>query len=89
MKVNVIGEDSNNLSIEIEGEGHTLCNLLRHKLWELEVDSCGYNLKHPIISSPVLSVESSKTKPRKVIASSIDEIRKDIKELRSEFKKLK
>ena len=89
MKINVINEDSNNLSIEIEGESHTLCNLLRQKLWELEVDSCGYNLKHPIISSPILSVESSKTKPRKVIVSSVDEIRKDIKELRNELKKLK
>ena len=89
MKINVLNEDNNSISLEIEGEGHTLCNLLRNKLWELDIVSCGYNLKHPLISSPVLNIESSKGKPRKVLSSCIDELKKDIKALRTEFKKLK
>ena len=89
MKVKILNEDSNNISVEIEGEGHTLCNLLRNELWNLGVDSCGYNLKHPIISSPILNVEVSKGKPLKFLFSSVDEIKKKIKSLRAEFKKLK
>lgn len=89
MEISVLNEDSNNISLEIKGEGHTLCNLLRQELWNLGVASCGYNLKHPIISSPVLNVEVSKGKPRKIIVSSVEEIKKKIKVLRNEFKKLK
>lgn len=89
MKINVLNEDSNSISFEIEGEGHTLCNLLRQEMWTLGVSSCGYNLKHPIISSPMLNVEVSKGNPKKIISLSIDEIRKEIKFLRTEFKKLK
>ena len=49
----------NELKIEIEGVGHTLCNLLQRKLLEDEnVDVAGYDIPHPLASNPVIYVRT-------------------------------
>lgn len=48
---------ANELKIEVEGAGHGLCNLLQKKLLEDErVDLAGYDVPHPLASSPVIYV---------------------------------
>jgi len=59
MKVNVLKKTGNELKIEIEGVGHTLCNLLQRKLLEDEnVDVAGYDIPHPLASNPVIYVRT-------------------------------
>ena len=57
MKVNVLKKSSNELKIEVEGAGHTLCNLLQKELLEdASVDLAGYDIPHPLASNPVIYV---------------------------------
>jgi DNA-directed RNA polymerase subunit L len=57
LKVKVLKKEANELKIEIEGAGHGLCNLLQKKLLEDEkVDLAGYDIPHPLASSPVIYV---------------------------------
>ena len=62
MKIKVLKKDANELKIELEGAGHGLCNLLQKKLLEDEtVDLAGYDVPHPLASSPVIYVRMKGT----------------------------
>jgi DNA-directed RNA polymerase subunit L len=57
MQVKVLKKTTNELEIDVEGAGHTLCNLLAKKLLEDEsVELAGYNVPHPLASSTVIYV---------------------------------
>ena len=59
MKVNVLKRTENELKIEVEGAGHTICNLLQKKLLEDEnVDMAGYDIPHPLASNPIVYVRT-------------------------------
>jgi len=65
MKVKVLKRAENELKIEIEGTSHGLCNLLQKKLLEdKRVDFAGYDLPHPLASSPIIYLRmKGKAKP--------------------------
>jgi DNA-directed RNA polymerase subunit L len=57
VKVKVLNKSGNELKIEIEGSSHGLCNLLQKRLLEdKKVDFAGYDLPHPLASSPIIYV---------------------------------
>ena len=57
MKIKVLKKSENELKIEIQGSSHGLCNLLQKKLLEdSTVDFAGYDVPHPLASSPVIYV---------------------------------
>lgn len=59
MKIKVLKRTENELKIEVEGAGHTLCNLLQKKLLENEnVDVAGYDIPHPLTSNPIIYVRT-------------------------------
>jgi DNA-directed RNA polymerase subunit L len=59
LKVNVLKRTENELKIEVEGAGHTICNLLQKKLLEDEnVDMAGYDIPHPLASNPIIYVRT-------------------------------
>jgi len=59
LKVNVLKRTENELKIEVEGAGHTICNLLQKKLLEDEnVDMAGYDIPHPLASTPIIYVRT-------------------------------
>jgi DNA-directed RNA polymerase subunit L len=66
MKVKVLKETDTELKIEIEGAGHGVCNLLQKKLLEnKDVDQAGYDVPHPLASSPVIYVRMKNGIPPK------------------------
>lgn len=73
MKLKVLKETPNELKIEIEGAGHTLCNVLQKILSEDEnVDLAGYDVPHPLASNPVIYVRTKgKTKPEEALLNAI------------------
>jgi len=90
MEVKILSEDKGLLQIEIEGESHTLCNVIREELWNFEdTSSASYNIKHPQISNPVLAVKSKKGKPKKLILDAVASLKEKTKKLRTEASKLK
>jgi len=66
----------NELKIEIEGVGHTLCNLLQRKLLEDEnVDVAGYDIPHPLASNPVIYVRTKgDVAPEEALLKAVDRL---------------
>lgn len=89
MKVKVLKKSSNELNIEIEGEGHTFCNVLQKTLLEDEtIEMAGYNISHPLTSSPTIYVRTKgKRKPESAIKEAVKKVRKRNEEFRKTFEK--
>lgn len=89
MKVKVLKKTSNELKIEVEGAGHTLCNLLQRKLLEEEhVDLAGYDIPHPMAPSSVIYVRTQdNVKPETILKNAIEKARQTNKEFGKEFDK--
>lgn len=90
MELKSIEHEKNKLKLEIIGETHTICNLLRHELNENKsVDIAGYHLEHPMVNNPVLFVETEKEDPKKALSNACSSVKKKTAELRKELSKLK
>lgn len=89
MEINILKDEKEAMEFELKGEGHTFCNILRVELWNVEdIDFVGYNIKHPLISSPVFFVNVKKGKPKKVLLVAVDSLKDKVKEMRSLLKDL-
>ena len=89
LSVKVLNKSSNELKIEIEGAGHTLCNLVQKQLSEDErVDLAGYNVPHPLSSSATIFVRTKgRARPEEVLFEAIEGAREMNKEFGDELKK--
>ncbi|MEM3874718.1 MAG: DNA-directed RNA polymerase subunit L [Candidatus Bathyarchaeia archaeon] len=78
MKVNIIKRTENELKIEVEGAGHTICNLLQKRLLEDEnVEVAGYDIPHPLTPVPVIYVRTKgKVKPEEALLKALEKARK-------------
>jgi len=85
MKLNVIENKEGILKIEIEGEGHTLLNVLRENCWEAGATQANYILDHPYLTNPTLVVHAKN--PEKVLASAAKLTVQAAKEFGAEFRK--
>ena len=89
MQIKVLNRTHNELKFEIEGETHTLCNLLEKVLLEDEtVDMAAYNVPHPLTPNAVIYI---RTKGRRRPETALREAAKKIlaieKELETAFSK--
>jgi DNA-directed RNA polymerase subunit L len=89
MNVNVLKKTTNEFKIEIEGGGHTLCNLIQKKLLEEDdVDLAGYDVPHPLASSPVIYVRAKEgVKPETILTNALEKARDMNKEFGKELEK--
>lgn len=77
----VIEEQPEKLVLEITGETHTLCNILRKRLMnQEEVDAAAYDITHPLIGQPEFEVRSSNPRESMAVAA------QTVKEEALEFK---
>ena len=77
MKLKVLRRAAQELKLEIEGEGHTLCNLLESVLLEdKDVEFAGYDVPHPLISNTIFFIRTKKgKKPEDALVEAIEKIR--------------
>jgi DNA-directed RNA polymerase subunit L len=89
MKIKVLKKTENELKIEVEGAGHTLCNLLQKRLLEDEnVDLAGYDIPHPLASNPIIYVRTKgKEKPEEALLNAVKKAREMNKEFSKELQK--
>ena len=89
MKIKVLKKTSNELKIEGEGEGHTLCNVLQKVLLEDDaIEMAGYNVPHPLVDSAILYVHTKgQRKPEAAIQEATKKILSQNEEFRKSFKK--
>ncbi len=86
MKANVLEDKKDALVVEIEGERHTIPNLLRESLWEDgAVELAAYEKKHPSLGNPKIIIRAKD--PRKALLSAIKRSEASVKEFIDEFEK--
>jgi len=89
MKIKVLKRTSNELKIEVEGEGHSLCNVLQKALLEDDtIEMAGYNVWHPLVDSAIVYVHTKgKRKPEAAVKEATKKILSQSKEFRKSFQK--
>jgi DNA-directed RNA polymerase subunit L len=77
MKIKVQKKSETELKIELEGSSHGLCNLLQKRLLEDDrVDFAGYDVPHPLASSPIIYVRmKGDGKPQDALIAAVAKIR--------------
>lgn len=89
MKITVLEKTSNELKIEIEGEGHTFCNVLQKNLLEdSSVEMAGYRIPHPLTSNPIVYVRTKGShKPETALRKAAEKIQQQTEEFQNSFEK--
>ncbi len=77
MKINILKKSGNELKIELVGSTHSICNLLQKRLQDDKtVEFAGYDLPHPLASSPVIYVRMKGTaKPEDALIRAVEKAR--------------
>ncbi|MFQ5758201.1 MAG: RpoL/Rpb11 RNA polymerase subunit family protein [Candidatus Bathyarchaeia archaeon] len=89
MKIKLLRRESNELRIEIDGEGHTFCNMLQKTLLEDEkVEMAGYNMPHPLITKSIVYVRTNGgRRPETAMRDAAKKLRKRSRELTNALQK--
>ncbi|MEM1586712.1 MAG: DNA-directed RNA polymerase subunit L [Candidatus Bathyarchaeia archaeon] len=89
MQLRVLERKTNEVVIEIDVEGHTLCNLLESVLLEDEdVEFAGYTIPHPLVGKPILRVRTKGNKdPKEALKEALIKILERGRALRKEFER--
>lgn len=89
MEINVLEHTKHKLVFELQGEGHTFCNVLKKELWHgKEPDTAGYTIEHSLVSHPRFIVASEKHDPISLLSGAVERLQKTTAELQEKFKKL-
>ncbi len=81
MEITAKEKSKTRVVFEMEGEDHTLSNLLRDKLWEQKgVITSGYNIKHPLVGIPKFVVETEKDDVKVALDSAAKAAKKELKD---------
>ncbi|MFQ5761491.1 MAG: RpoL/Rpb11 RNA polymerase subunit family protein [Candidatus Bathyarchaeia archaeon] len=85
MKLNAVNFTDKELKVRIEGEGHTLLNVLQKILLRNSaVEVAGYDVPHPLVDASVFYV---KTKEGEKVTSAVVESAKELKSEAEAFRK--
>jgi len=78
VEVKILEDKKTRLAVELEGADHTLCNTLKKELWnDSHVKATGYSIKHPLVSHPVMIVETDTNEsPRKALVEGVKRLKK-------------
>ena len=76
MNLKILQSSKNELKIEIQGEGHTFCNLLQSVLLQDKgVEMAGYDVPHPLIPNSVLYVRTKReSSPDRALARALAKV---------------
>ena len=89
MRIKTLKRKTNELKIEVEGEGHTFCNVLQKTLLEDDtIEMAGYDVPHPLVDSAIVYVHTKgQRNPEVAIKEATKRILDQSKEFRRAFNK--
>ena len=89
MELKVLKRTKNGLKLEIDGEGHSFCNILQKTLIkDKDVEFAGYNVPHPLMNKAVVEIRVKGTKkPEKILMTSAKEISSNTEEFKDKMAK--
>ncbi len=86
MEIEVVKKEKNDLTLRIEGETHTLMNLLCSELYaDDSVKVASYTLEHPLTRVVLFHLKTAGKSPEKALSSATDRIVEKLEELKKEF----
>ncbi len=85
MAIKVLEKKKDKLRVEVDGETHTLLNLLREKAWKAGARQSAYIVKHPYLSQPEIIVRAKN--PGRVLNDAAQLIIDDTKDFGKEFRR--
>lgn len=89
MDITAIENDKQRLKIQIGGEGHTFCNVLKKELWQdKSIAIAGYSIEHSLTSDPVLTLEVSKGDAKKTLLDAVARLKTAAKTIKEKTKAL-
>lgn len=76
MNLKILQSSKNELKVEIQGEGHTFCNLLQQALLQDKtVEMAGYDVPHPLIPNVTLYVRTKReSSPKKALDRALEKV---------------
>ena len=86
MKLTALEKKKDKWMVEVDGEDHTLLNLLTENAWKRKAKQASYTIKHPYLSKPVITVRGAN--PKKILADSAQKIIDDAKAFEKEIKRV-
>ena len=88
MELKFLEDVKNRITLEIQGVNHTFCNVLRKELWnDKHVKISAYNIKHPLVGSPCMIVETDgKKTPKQALQDAVKRLEKSSEALQKEVK---
>ncbi len=91
MEINVIENKKSRLVFDVVGEDHTLCNALKHELWnDAEVKVAGYHIEHPLKGIPRMIVETTtKKEAKKAVMEAVKRLKKENEKAAAQVAKIK
>ncbi len=89
MRVKILKKARNELKLEVEGVGHSLCNLLQKGLSEDEnVDLAGYDIPHPLTPNSIVYIRTKgDVKPKEALQKAVKKLLKMNKDFSKELEK--
>lgn len=76
MNLKVLLKSKNELRLEIQGEGHTFCNLIQYVLLQDKgVEMAGYDVPHPLVPNAILYVRTKReSSPEKALERALAKV---------------
>ncbi|MGQ9543775.1 MAG: RpoL/Rpb11 RNA polymerase subunit family protein [Candidatus Bathyarchaeia archaeon] len=88
MKIKTLKKTEKELRIEVDGEGHTFCNLLQNVLLEdNSVEIAGYDVPHPLATTAVMYIRMKRSDPAKALERALKRISERTDEFLERFQK--
>ncbi len=87
MEAVILKENSNELKLELKGEGHTFCMILQMELLkDPNVEVAGYDVPHPLLNSTILYVRTiNRKKPRDSLVKALDGLKDRLEDFVTKF----
>ncbi len=85
MELKVLEKTKNKLKIEVQGESHTLLNLLRRNSWDAKAEQASYMIEHPMLSQPRIIIKAGN--PKAVLSRAADMAIKQTQNFSKAFKR--
>jgi DNA-directed RNA polymerase subunit L len=89
MELKVLKKTKNGVKLEIDGEGHSFCNILQKILIRnKDVEFAGYNVPHPLTNKAIVEIRvKGNKKPEKILITSAKEISSTTEEFKEKMTK--
>lgn len=85
MEIKALESTKSKIVFELEGAGHTFCNLLVQELWkDNDIKVAAYNISHPLTGKPKVTVEGKDVK--KSLKDAVKSLKKEIKKFKESVK---